>query len=611
MIFERSNTPVEPGVLERVMDRLKHRGPDGRDEQMAGHVSLGHWHFWTTPEELGEKQPLKVRGLPFTIVLDGRLDNRPDLISKLNLNPAEGDHVSDAALMLHAYDRWGEACFKHFIGDYALVILDEQKEELLCARDSLGNRTLFYSFKGTRLVVASEPWAVAWADGQPPELDDRAVAHYFALRATEDGQTLFMNIYELLPARVMAVTASGQRTWNYWQPDFSIRLRGKSDEDYAQEYRSLLEESVRCRLRSTTPVGVLMSGGLDSTSVACLAARMIVPRQLTTISCIFEEFPDCDERQYINAVASQYSIRSIQIPCDDLYPFHNWPDWPRNPNYPISNFYSPIRERAHQRTQQEGMRVLLTGDYGDHLYSGAEDWLADLISEGRLLGAGKEVIYHLRQPGLTRKLATVYLRRLARRVLDTLPFGQHLHPKSQPPAWLTPLAAQFLSLKRHQQGSVSERLPNMVGLWTAQTSAMEAFYTSKHELELRCPYRDRRLVEFMLTIPAHQLYHRGLYRQVLRNAMHGILPEIARTRNGKTSMSTLFFYGLERKRNDLQTFFSDPHAIWKNYVDSDWLLSRWGAIFAPYQDGAEKVVPWLSVAFVVWYKYYIALTQDK
>ena len=129
--------------------------------------------------------------------------------------------------MLHAYDRWGEACLTHFIGEYALVILDERRRELLCARDSLGDRTLYYSIQGTRLVVASEPWAVAGADGSGVELNESSAASYFAVRPVEDGQTMFKNIHELLPAHAMAVTASGQRTWRYWQPDFSIQLRGR------------------------------------------------------------------------------------------------------------------------------------------------------------------------------------------------------------------------------------------------------------------------------------------------------------------------------------------------------------------------------------------------
>ncbi len=188
VVYKTSNTPVEPGILERAMLKLNHRGPDGRDSFFGTHYAMGHWHFWTTPEEVGEKQPLELPCFPFTIVMDGRLDNRPELIHNLKINPLDGNHFSDAALVLYAYDHWGEHCFEHFIGEFALVLLDRNKELLICARDPLGDRTLFFSFKGNLLVVASEPWAVANADGIPPSINESAVAYYFALKAPEDWE---------------------------------------------------------------------------------------------------------------------------------------------------------------------------------------------------------------------------------------------------------------------------------------------------------------------------------------------------------------------------------------------------------------------------------------
>ena len=224
VIYERSNTPVQAGVLERVMERLKHRGPDGRDAALAGHIAMGHWHFWTTPEEVEERQPLQLSGLPFKIVLDGRLDNRPELISDLKLDSTQGKLLSDAVLILHAYDRWGENCFEHFVGEYALVLLDQQRDELICARDALGDRTLFYATNGTRMVIASEPWAVAGADNSRIELNESTVAHFFSRKAIEDGQTFFRGIYELPPAHVMVSNASGDRHRRYWHPDSSKQL---------------------------------------------------------------------------------------------------------------------------------------------------------------------------------------------------------------------------------------------------------------------------------------------------------------------------------------------------------------------------------------------------
>jgi asparagine synthase (glutamine-hydrolysing) len=602
VIYERSNTPVNPGVLERVMDRLEHRGPDGSDHCVTGHIAMGHWHFWTTPEEVGERQPLQIADLPFKIVLDGRLDNRIDLTNELNLDFTQGSSLSDAALILRAYDRWGEHCFEHFIGEYALVIFDEKRSELICARDALGDRTLFYSFKGTRVVIASEPWAVAGADDSRIELDESAIAHYFALESAADGQTLFKNIYELLPAHVMILNDTGERKWRHWQPDLSRPLRGLSDQEYAEQFLHLLEQSVRCRMRSTTPVGVLMSGGLDSTSVASLAARMIAPEALTTISYVFDELPECDERKYINAMVERWGIHSIQILCDDAWPYKDWQNWPRNPNEPEGNPYRLLKERAYEKARQTGLRVLLTGGFGDHLYDGAEDWLADLMSEGRFHTVFQEMAFYLRHAGWRWTLDEGFIQSAVRRLLNAFPGRKHAHHKRAMPAWLSFLATGFLYPGESNHGPDLKSKGNLLGMQAAWDCSSEIYNASRYEIELRHPYRDRRLIEFILAIPAYQLYYRGLYKWILRNAMRGILPEVIRTRLYPTSIVALNNRGMERERAVRQALLKDPNANGYEYISRDWLLKHWDVPILPDMDGPAALIPWLFFAFESWYK---------
>ncbi len=582
------------------MDRLSHRGPDGSDASVTGRAALGHWHFWTTPEEVGERQPLQLPGTPFRITFDGRLDNRPELFSGLGLDPEQGGRLSDAALVLRAYARWGEHCFEHFVGEFGLVILDEQKDRLVCARDQLGDRTLFYTWRGTRLVVASEPWAVAGADGLKPEINERAVAHYFALRATDDGQTLFEGVFELLPAHVMVVDTSGERQWRYWQPDLAKKIRYKTDEEYAEHFRTLLEESVRCRMRSTTPVGVLMSGGLDSTSVASLAARMIAPQPLTTISYVFDELADCDERVYINAVKEKYNLRSIQIPCDDAWPLKDWKNWPQNPNHPEGNPYRLLKERAYSRANREGLRVLFTGAFGDELYSGEGDWLFALLEEKRFREAGRELKRHLRYAGLGRTLRSSYVRRIARRLVDQIPGGRRFRRKGQVSAWLTSLTADCLSGAAPGLDPLFELKRNILGREAASSCVGEIFNAGRYALDLRHPYRDLRLVEFVLALPAHQLYNRGYYKYILRVALKGILPENIRVRQQPTPLLSLFRRCIEYENQILQANLQSPIATWRNFVRADWLNDHWNIPVTPETDGPEALVPWLCVSYIAW-----------
>jgi len=589
------------------MQRLKHRGPDGRDVWLKDNVALGHWHFWTTPEEAEERQPLVLDGLPFTIVLDGRLDNRPELISKLNINPAEASLLSDASLILRAYAYWGEHCFEHFIGEYALVIFDQRRNQLVCARDALGDRTLFYAIHGTRTVIASEPWAAANADGSSVELNESAVAHYFALTVPEDGQTLFKSIHELLPAHVMLVNTFGERHWRYWQTDPStLHKRGqRSDIEYAEEFRFLLEQSVHCRLRSTTPVGVLMSGGLDSPSAASLAAREIAPQPLTTISYVFDQLTDCDEREYIKTMVERWGINSIQIPCDDAWPLKDWKNWPLNPNQPEGNVYRLLKERAYKRAQDEGLRVLLSGGFGDHLYITGQDWLADLILDGRFMDVGRELRLQIQNKGLQQTLAAGYFRRAARRVLNAIPGGRHIHRKRTEAAWLTTFSIDHLLKSKSEIAPGFERYSALLGMRTAQDSSREGFNANRYTLELRDPYRDRRLVEYVLTLPAYQLYYNGSYKHILRSAMQGILPEAIRTRRQRTSLITLFMRGLEREKEVLMNCFQNPDADWRKFVRADWLLKRWNTQVTPNMDGPELMVRWLCISYASWYKSFV------
>jgi asparagine synthase (glutamine-hydrolysing) len=563
----------------------------------------------TTPEEVGEHQPLKLNGLPFMIVLDGRIDNRQELFGKLNIMSDEGGALSDAALVLRAFAHWGEHCFEHFVGEFSIVIFDELRNEVICARDPLGDRTLFYAALGAQVVIASEPWAVAGATSKNVEINERSAAHYFALRTSENGQTLFKNVNELLPAHVMVINASGERQWRYWQPDPTLRLRGKSDEEYAAQFRLLLEESVRCRMRSVTPVGILMSGGLDSTSVACVAARMLAPSPLTTISYVFDELADCDERMYINALQEQWGTRSIQIPCDDLWPYKDWESWPPNPNQPEGNPYRLLKERAYKRSHDEGLRVMLTGGFGDHLYSSAENWMADLIGERQLSKVLQELIFHLRSIGLRRTLGTTFIRRAARRLLDMLPGGRHLHRKNTPFPWLTSLGKNETSISSDWLGSTFDSSATLLGLMAAGSCTGEIPNASRNGLEFRHPYRDRRLIEFVLSLPAYQLYFHGLYKYILRTAMQGVLPEIICNRLQPTSLLSLFFRGIENEKSFLQNFFQDTKSSWRRFVQPEWVLKRWNITVTPDKDGPQVLVPWLCFSFEAWYKSFIELSS--
>ncbi len=571
-----------------MMNRLAHRGAEGRADLKLENARMGFWRLWTTPEEVGERQPLTDESLHLTILLDGRIDNRDELLRQWEIPRAEAEKLSDAALVLRAFGRWREACLPMLVGEFALAVYDHARNELTCARDPLGDRTLFYAEFGGRLAIASEPWAAAAASPNAPTLNERALAHYFALLAPPDGQTLFNNVYEILPAHALKFDAQGKRAWRYWQPNPQAEIRYRAEEDYAAHFLSLVRQSVRSQMRSASPVGVMLSGGLDSSAVACLAAE-VSPEPLRTFSYVFDELPQCDEREYIGQVVRRIGARATHILCDDAYPFKEMESLPRNPNLPHRNAFRAALEKNYAAIRESGTRVILNGQFGDYLYSPGEDWLAEFLAEGRFLAALRELRQWIENGGLRRPRAQVPFRRAARRMVDALPSGKLLRRRSRPPQWLTPFAAALI--EPAPQTSFAEWL---VGQENAASFAYEATNSGRFGIELRSPFRDRRVVEFVLSIPAYAIQARGQTRFILRNAMRGIMPEAVRTRETKGTLYPLYVKGVQAEAAALEKLLQKPGAAWSKYVKKDWFAASQERLLS------KSPILWLCVSYELW-----------
>jgi asparagine synthetase B (glutamine-hydrolysing) len=151
----------------------------------------------------------------------------------------------------------------------------------------------------------------------------------------------------------------------------------------------------------------------------------------------------------------------------------------------------------------------------------------------------------------------------------------------------------------------SSRFDSLFDLYSSQISPIDPFAATSPVLELRKPCRDFRLVQFMKEIPSYQVYKLGVHRNILRTAMHGILPDKVHSRRDKTGLYSMYFYGLERQGEPLRRFFQEAFPVWGQHVDKQWLLDRWNLVFDSSQDGAEKVVPWLCLAYTIWYRKFI------
>ncbi len=600
LIHHRDGRPVERPLAARLLAALDHRGPDSRDICWVSGAALGHQHFWTTPEEIGERQPLGDAARGVHLALDGRLDNREELIAALPDDP--GTELSDAALVLRAYLTWGEELFTRLLGPLAVVVLDLQRRRVVCGRDALGDRTLFYYLDRQVLAVASEAHALLGHPSVSSRLDEATVARFYALRAPAHGASFFADVHELPPAHGLSVGPEGARQWRHWSPRVEASPHRRSDADHVAEFRAVLRESVRCRLRADGPSAVLMSGGLDSTSVAALAARETADadprRRPLAVSWVFNELTSIDERSYMDPVVEAAGLATLRFAGDDAWPLADPETWPHHPDAPLEGLFRRLRQRAYAAAAGAGRRVLLTGEYGDNLYTGHVDWLSDLVREGRWLAAGRGLLSGLRPENRRAPGATV-----GDAVVRALG-GRRYEP--QAPDWLTVEALAHLdgedeSAPLGLTAGRRERWDALLDGRSSQAVALETANAARAGIELRRPYRDRRLVELCLGLPAHLVFRPGWLKWILRQAMAGILPEAVRRRRHGSSLFPLCRRGLvEREAATADALLQSPIAIWPRYVRADWLAAAYPRALAEQRQGVAAVIAWRCICMELW-----------
>lgn len=596
---ERGGRPAGRAPVERLLAGLGHRGPDGCDVALAGPVALAHLHFWTTPEEVGERQPVADARGTLRVALDGRLDNRDELVEALARPDLGG--ASDALLVLETYRAWGAECFRRLAGPFAVVVVDLAARRLVCARDPVGDRTLAWHCDRERLLVASEPWALTRDPGVSADPDLSSLARFFGVEPPGEGRTYFAEVSELPPGHLLLLDLDGgrddggPRIERYW----SWRDRGldppRSDREAVERFRSAVETAVVSRLRTVSAPAVLMSGGLDSTSVAAWAARDLRRRgasPLRTVSWVFDETPGADERPYLDVMARELGLEGVQIVGDGLWPLR-WPErWPVQANGPVQDLYRLLRDAAFHSVMGAGGRTLLTGFSGDNLYAGMSFWLRSCLEEGRLgralVGGARELLpRRAGTAGVGLRLAAArFLQRPARR-------------RSGSP-WLTPEAARELSPEPSGSDYLALRRRSLLDPWSAVGNGLETATAAAAGIDLRHPFRDRRLLELALALPAHLLHRPPWTRWVLREAMRGVLPEAIRLRRRETSLAPLAARGLDGEaRATVRRLLDAKDAVWRRFVRADWLANQESAFASP-GGGRRSLILWTCVCAELW-----------
>lgn len=557
-IWNLDGRPVEKAVLTMMSATLAHRGPDGEGLWVQGPVGLGHRMLHTTPQSLQENQPLADETGTLCLTLDGRVDNRDELRTALEAKGAKLRSDTDAELLLRAYELWGEECPKRVLGDFAFAIWDGRNRQLFCARDILGIKPFYYYTNGRTLLFASELRPLFEAQTVPREPNEGMIGEYLAMDVTSQEDTLYHGIFRLPQAHVMIIQLGRVRKARYWDIDPAREIRHRSDDAYAEEFLDIFKEAVRCRLRSHRMVGADLSGGLDSSSVVCVAHSLyregvVANPGLETFSLLFPRLP-CDESGYIQEVGRMWGITSNAVdapePDASCYKEHviRHHDLPYPPN---GVMHDPVMALA----QADGIRVYLTGSGGDQWLTGSLRHHADLLCRLRILALLRQarcdsrVLSHQDDPASPFYVVVRYglwplLPRAAQHTIKWAVRGEW----DRVPRWINPEFATRIHLaeRLRRKEFAGQRFPTFAQkeLSLSLTSGLPSLqcelsdrYGSWFGIECRHPFLDRRVIEFAMALPEEQRWRRDQTKFILRQSMRGLLPETVRQRLTKADFS--------------------------------------------------------------------------
>ncbi len=591
---------VDRPVLGRMVDVLAHRGPDGRGVWSEGPVGLGHRMLWTTPESLKEELPLADKSGNFVLTADARLDNRDELIAALGTATGIAGHqreeIGDSELILAAYEKWGERCPEKLLGDFAFAVWDGRNQRLFCARDHMGVKPFYYFRSERALVFASEIKALFCIPEVPRRLNEARVADYLVPLLEDKTITFYQQILRLPPAHSITISRKSASTRRYWSLDPSREVRFGSDEEYAEAFREIFTEAVRCRLRSAFPVGSQLSGGLDSSSITCVARDLLLLEEekeggerrllLRTFSAVFDEVPECDERYYIEKVLAGGGIESHEVKADQMSPLGDIERvlWHMDEPFMAPNLF--LEWGLDSAAHQQGVRVVLSGIDGDTIVSWGYPYLIELARRGRWVTLAKEIDALSKRFGRSRRLV------LKRKVLRPLApdflvrYWQRLRGLYRPGRSydagdvINPDFGRSVGLEERAKGlrepSIQARI-SREHHWRDINRGILAYNLELGDkvggafsMELRYPFLDRRLVEFCLALPPEQKLRRGWTRMVVRRALAGSLPEEIRWRIRKTNLGPNFDRGLLMfDRKLLEEVVLKNSQVIERYVDVD------------------------------------------
>lgn len=543
---------VADTVVRSMLQVMSHRGPDGSavwSDRISDDraLMLGHRRLAILDLSEAGAQPMVDPTGRFVLIHNGEIYNFLEVRAELQSVGVRFRSESDTEVIIESYRRWGNDCLSKFNGMFAFALYDRTKNVLFCARDRYGEKPLHFARMKDGFAFASEYKGLL----QHPQLS-LDIDEWRLLRAAQnastgldaDRQTVFNDVQQLLPGEAMEVNVRSleHRIWSYWRiTSQGIREHVKEDDVFA-EFRDLLIDSVRLRLRSDVPVGSCLSGGLDSSAIVCIV------RQLLGKDAVYNTFTgrfpgtSADEWQFAEQVTNATGVVShIVEPTVERF-LEELPRFVWMNELPVGSSSQFAQWCVFELAKRHQVTVLLDGQGADEALGGYEQYFAPYVESLRERGDEERLAREVPQ---IRERYPNALAPAARAMRDALPFGiRHWLSNRLDMGTDMRYGVTMEYARRVTSENALRRLEGFHALGsTLLQESFGRFLTTllrygdrnsmAHSREVRLPFCDHRIAEFVFRLPPHLLMGEVQTKRLLRESMRGILPEGIRTRWNK------------------------------------------------------------------------------
>ncbi|WP_369900968.1 asparagine synthetase B [Bacillus manliponensis] len=556
-IVTQSNPNNLTSYINQMLDVASHRGFHSKETLLcASNMAFGQSLLFTTPDAKYQKIHYTIKGRKYFIVFDGRLDYREELQRKLQLKIEED--VTDAYLVVQAYDCFEENFLRELQGDFAFAIWDDMKGTLFLARDRIGNRNLFYYFEGSTLIWGSEIKQILMHDNVSRKLNLDYLRRYLLDNPRGEKDTAYRYINRLKAGHYVKLR-QGKLTVSQYYHFKPLEVKHRRESDYVEGFRDLFVKTIQNQTRSEGRIGVSLSGGLDSSSIFSMIAQLNqdggLESEIKAYTYAFQKQKEANEEQYVLSALKKYPAELKVIDGDNHWNFRGDFSDLQSLDEPYHLFNYKFGVEILHAMKEDGIDIHMSGMYGDQVLYGSPYYLAGLarnrkvskLWEGIKIWKNSnipfwELVYKYTINPLFYKSEEFIPPWVNRKNIDESLLRERLSPTYSDCMWTEEEMIDYFNFLIYRTGRE----------WTNQ------YIANANAIEVRTPFLDPKLMEYLATVPVHLKDNPKYNKYILRESMKGILPEKIRTRTDKGAHTTFMLSGFKKEWAQISSYYHCP-----------------------------------------------------